>query len=888
MIIRSISVKNFKKLIGPVRISGLTPEVNVIAGDNEEGKSTLFSALRSAFFLKHSTTGQAVEGLLPYGAQVKPEVSVDFEMSNGLHSLTKSFCYKPFVARLKTPEGSFEGAAVEEHLQQLLMCPAGGAKKSDPDRGVWGLLWLEQTAALEGLSMTDGGRQTLIKAVESDIGTVLGGQNGRALMAAVTKLHSDFFTAARSDATKDYKKAKDAVQEISVELENSRRAYREYESKVEDLTAKRDEKARMRRENSLAKAKEKMLQAEEQLAKLDKFKQDLESCTQADRTVRAECATIKQLWDSRLLIKADLEKSSKEKELADTSLLSARAEAELLRTKQEHAQAEIAELQKNIAEMEDQKRKLLVAQTRLKHEQDKKEISDRLAAAREKQAELNKVVNEFNSIKIDEKALLNLRTLARAAGDADAKAAAASTKIVLHPNKGRSATIMGESLEDGETLLLSENSTLELQDWGTIDVHPGGENAAAKRKEAKKLEAQLQSALANARVESIEQAEETVQKRLQLKNAGELLGGELKLLVPSGIKALEAQLKQIEDDLAQSEQSDVSFDPQRLNELERALQDALRQQAAESKNLAALTAQTHQAELSSRESAAKSDAALKLMESNQARLNSMSLEESDENLKARLENALHNCSIKERELAAAKSAFEALEPVKIRDAAEAARKEHNAIQLQLDNLDRNIDILAAEVETLGKQGPGEKLQEFEGKYERAVQQLESMDRQARAVKLLFETMKECESKAKEQFMLPVQTRLRPYLNELFPGADVALDQAKFEIAGLHRGDVPEKYTSLSVGTREQISVLTRLAIACMLKEKGYPAVVVLDDALVYSDERRFDLMKQVLRRTSKEAGLQILILTCRKRDYLDFDNIFDLSESTAGSLALNS
>jgi uncharacterized protein YhaN len=53
----------------------------------------------------------------------------------------------------------------------------------------------------------------------------------------------------------------------------------------------------------------------------------------------------------------------------------------------------------------------------------------------------------------------------------------------------------------------------------------------------------------------------------------------------------------------------------------------------------------------------------------------------------------------------------------------------------------------------------------------------------------------------------------------------------------------------------------------MLKERNQPSFVVLDDALVYSDARRFAQMKEVLQEVA--ADVQILILTCRKSDYLD-------------------
>jgi uncharacterized protein YhaN len=56
-------------------------------------------------------------------------------------------------------------------------------------------------------------------------------------------------------------------------------------------------------------------------------------------------------------------------------------------------------------------------------------------------------------------------------------------------------------------------------------------------------------------------------------------------------------------------------------------------------------------------------------------------------------------------------------------------------------------------------------------------------------------------------------------------------------------------------------VLTRLAFADMLLQRGHPAAIILDDALVYSDPERMEKMFDLL--TDAATRTQILILTCR-------------------------
>jgi uncharacterized protein YhaN len=49
----------------------------------------------------------------------------------------------------------------------------------------------------------------------------------------------------------------------------------------------------------------------------------------------------------------------------------------------------------------------------------------------------------------------------------------------------------------------------------------------------------------------------------------------------------------------------------------------------------------------------------------------------------------------------------------------------------------------------------------------------------------------------------------------------------------------------------------------MLVEQGHPATVVLDDALVFSDDQRMDRMFDILNMVGHQV--QIIVLTCREQ-----------------------
>jgi uncharacterized protein YhaN len=70
-------------------------------------------------------------------------------------------------------------------------------------------------------------------------------------------------------------------------------------------------------------------------------------------------------------------------------------------------------------------------------------------------------------------------------------------------------------------------------------------------------------------------------------------------------------------------------------------------------------------------------------------------------------------------------------------------------------------------------------------------------------------------------------------------------------------------SDLSVGTREQLATLIRLAIAGQLQ-----TALILDDQLVHSDPERLHWFRERLRASAAENGHQVIVFTCRPDDYL--------------------
>ena len=82
-----------------------------------------------------------------------------------------------------------------------------------------------------------------------------------------------------------------------------------------------------------------------------------------------------------------------------------------------------------------------------------------------------------------------------------------------------------------------------------------------------------------------------------------------------------------------------------------------------------------------------------------------------------------------------------------------------------------------------------------------------------------------------------------------------------------RGAQSGEFEELSVGAREQMGVVARLAYADLLKEANKPTLLILDDALVNTDEERLRQMKRVLYDAAQRH--QILIFSCHPEAWRD-------------------
>ncbi len=145
-----------------------------------------------------------------------------------------------------------------------------------------------------------------------------------------------------------------------------------------------------------------------------------------------------------------------------------------------------------------------------------------------------------------------------------------------------------------------------------------------------------------------------------------------------------------------------------------------------------------------------------------------------------------------------------------------------------------------------------------------------MKRLAEGATLLLDLLQEKRQQLTRQLQAPLQRHLNRYLQLLFPQASLEVDELLMPgrlVRNRGQGTEAGEFEALSFGAREQMGLISRLAYADLLKEADKPTLIILDDALVHSDEQRLIQMKRIL----FDAGQrhQILLFTCHPEKWLD-------------------
>lgn len=858
MKIAAIRLFNVKRFAGRgVAIENIGDGVNVLTAANEFGKSTSFEALHALFFQPHTGVPKEVRRMQPYSGG-NPLVEVDIAIPDGRFRLTKQFIggKRASVVDLDTGRLVAQADEAEAFIARLTRGNAGPA----------GLLWVRQGVT----DLEDGNgktaeterrvREDLLSSVQGEVEAITGGRRMAEIMEACAQQLDRLVTrTGRIKADSEYARAHALRQQLAEEetrlsaevaaLHEALELRSGLSRRLAELDDKEENAARQaavdeaRGAHEAAKARVEALRAEEAKEALaanmmQTAQEALERFDEAATAVRA--------------LSGQMDEASRHREALDKSRADAAEASDKALAETEAASEEEAEC-RDLLDRLDRAMKARQAAEELGT------LRDTLARAEAARKDIEEAHAQLDLIAVPEAKLDQAQEIeAQIAGLRSARDLGRPTlRIAYEDNGAGPVTLDGEPLEDGREHGFGQSAELRLPGIGAM--HLRSNRPENEDEDLRVAEHALKSLLASLRVASLKEARQHHAEWRDKALAVERMQDRLEQMAPNGLDALRAEIARRH--ALQSGHSDVEGNPE---DIRAALDAAGRKRVAATRDLK--EAQTARDKATDALVAAQS-----ALTSLQGKLENaeaiLGPQETREKRRVALEADLRQKrgefdDCKEKATALRRETPD-IETVLAR--LKRAESVKRAADDEMGQLREKLAELNGEIRTRSEEAVEEALAETTEALATATARMNAFEKEVAVLSKLREELEAARSSARDLYLKPVMSELRPLLGLLFDDASIVFDEKTLLPQSILRNGVEEDVDRLSGGMREQLSILTRLAFARLLSRNGQSAPVILDDALVYSDDDRIERMFDALHRDSGDQ--QIIVFSCRQRAF---------------------
>ena len=526
MKIRSLAVNQFKKFTSPTRLDGVEDGLNVVVGPNELGKSTLLDALRAVLFEKHSSRAQPIMALQNDRNQAAPVVELAIELDDGLYRVTKRFIKKPY-ARLSCPDGrTLEGDIAEDTLRRLLDFHEPGKTGAKPETlGMWNVLWVQQGQSFGALDLPDSARSSLHSALESEVGTVLGGRRGRALPKAIENQLGELVTSTTNRPRGAYKELIDRVDTLRRDLGALRARREDLTQTLADLEVAQETLEGLTagdRDHADQKELDEARQRHSQLAELEARIEA--ACTERELRKRT-LEQAEQAAEARKRLKADVETENAALGTAGLRLTEAREQEKAARSKVDALRGGVREAEAAVTEADEavsRHRRVLGAAERQARLRDLEERCEKAQSAEKLQREAQQGAA---AILVTDEAIEGIRQAAQGLETIRGRLNAAATLVSFDMTEDgiSGIDVDGEPLTgDRRSVRSVEPVTITVPDRGRITVEPAIKDRDKLLRQRRDAETVLREALEDVGAKSVTDAEDQNTRRQKLLRDAEL------------------------------------------------------------------------------------------------------------------------------------------------------------------------------------------------------------------------------------------------------------------------------------------------------------------------------------------------------------------------------
>ena len=855
----ALYLSNVRKFTGKrASITGIGDGITVVSEANEFGKSTFFDAIHALFFDRYSSSAKSVKSLQTYAGGAV-EVAADVETDQGAFRVEKRFLVRKGAKIIRL----FDNATVAqddeaERWITTLLSAAGD--------GPAGLLWvrqgqvgLEPESAKERTLLTET-RRDLLSSVAGEIDAMTGGRRMDRVMRRVTENLAEIATKT-GRKTGPWKVVSDEVDALKVALASVTTQVQTLDLALADrmqaestLTRLDAPEAKARRDSALTAAQSAMEAARAHVGAVTSARQERDLAALHAKSAETDLSILLTAIDALQSAQTMAEKCKTDAEAAND-------EADLLRAAVEAAQTDQLA---TIEVVTDSRKQIDATRRQIEARKAKSEATRLEAQIAKAEVAIGERDGARAQIKASNATPAWLRSVEEAQGEVtklDAALKAQATTVSIAYEGATRVSRNGATVPEGQPLTVDGDTLLDLPGIGqmTIRAHSGGGDNKARQVRAQALHHKL---LAQGDAGTIEEARARAASRAQAETAAGLAQAVLDTRAPDGIDALRAV--KAEADLAAAEAHDdpvpaiADLDTKLAQDLTAEEQARQVLSRAESEHVAV------------REVAIKAQAAAETAQQvlERAKANA-GPEDKRESKRAELLRteayASDGLTKAETVLATLIAAAPDLETA----TAELQRAENAATTAAADRsqVAERLAALSSQIQTLAGNGIEERRDELEGQLEAACAIEARFARQAAALMRLKTALETERNAARETYFGPVQEELKPLLSILHRDAALSFDSESLLPTGLMRGQAEEDLDDLSGGTKEQIAILTRLAFARLFARQGRHMPIVLDDALVYSDDDRIIKMFTALTRVAQDQ--QIIVFTCRQLAFQD-------------------
>ncbi|UJW76030.1 AAA family ATPase [Rhizobium sp. SL42] len=859
MKISALRLFNVKRFAGRgVAIEGIGDGVNVLCAANEFGKSTSFEALHALFFQPHSGTPGDVQRLRPYSGG-NPLVEADITTGEGSFRITKQY-YGGRSARvvdLGTGRLVAQADEAENFINTLI---SGGTS------GPAGLLWVRQgITGIEKRSRTEEEgekqvRQSLLESVQGEVEAVTGGRRMAEIIAAVKEALSDMVTATgRPKAGGRYAAAIEerdrlAADEarLAAEVTRLRQALDQRANAAARLTELDSPAEREQRRTAIQAAQSRFDAAKAQNEKLKTAEAELKLVRERRNAAEREFKAFNEAREKAALLQGSLSSAESKRAEAIKRRREATDAIEKARENVDLAEAEEQEVRERLTHFE--------AATKAR------EAFERLADMKQRLTEAEKVRQnieegeaQYALLQIPTKSIEELQACEVEIAKLRAIDEAARPSVSIHYEVDAAGTVTldGKILADGEDRTYDGQARLDVAGIGTITLRsnrPGRNDNQLAQAEAVRT-----ALLASMGVDSLSAARERQARAQQADGDLRRLKDRLSFIAPEGLAKLREEVEA--GNTISLEGLDLDEDP--------ALLRAALAQAEERRKLARLALREVEPDQSRADDAfVVAETTLASLISEQAQLAAIL---GPEEARAQRERSLLTTltdldqSVSEAEAHALQLGKDAGDLASIEAALTRARSIEAAVDKEINALRETMAGLNAEIRAQSEEAVEEKWRETSEALTAANARVAAYDKEVAVLQRVTTALENARSEARELYLKPVMAELGPLLRLLFDDVAITFDDKTLLPHTILRNGQEEDVDRLSGGMREQLSVLTRLAFARLLARDGRPAPVILDDALVYSDDDRIEKMFDALHRQSRDQ--QIIVFSCRQRAF---------------------